>query len=88
MELTKRLLELSDAYCAARGVSDATVSGIIFKDSRKLSRLRNGGDITIRRYEKAIYWFSKNWPENCKRPDCIPREELRPDLFRREEERA
>lgn len=80
MELTQRLLKLTDCYCASRSVSDATVSGIIFKDSRRLPRLRSGGDITTRNYSRAVEWFSANWPNDCPWPPSIertPTEEVR-----------
>lgn len=73
MELTERLLKLTDTYCAARGVSDATVSGIIFKNSRTIPRIRRGGDVTTRNYSRAVGWFSHNWPDDHAWPPAIER---------------
>ncbi|GEN63577.1 hypothetical protein AOE01nite_18010 [Acetobacter oeni] len=74
MELTKHLLRLTDCYCAARCVSEATVSGLIFKNSRTIARVRSGGDIATRNYTKAVKWFSQNWPDNHDWPtaDVVP----------------
>jgi len=78
MELTEKLSKLTDAYCEARGVSVATVSGIIFKNSRTLPRVKSGGDLKTRSYQRAVAWLSDNWPHNAAWPDGI----ARPDLFR------
>lgn len=80
MQLVRSLMTLTDAYCAARGVSAATVSGIIFKNSRTLPRIRNGGDLATRNYERAVRWFGQNWPEGHDWPISSER----PDLLRRE----
>lgn len=68
MKLVKELLTLTDDFCKARGVSEATVSGIIFKNSRVLPRIRAGGDLATRNYEKALSWFRSNWPDRVKWP--------------------
>ncbi|ARW47846.1 hypothetical protein [Acetobacter pasteurianus] len=73
MELTQRLLKLTDCYCAARSISDATVSGIIFKNSRTIPRIRSGGDITTRNYSRAVEWFASNWPDDCAWPRAVER---------------
>lgn len=68
MKLAKELLTLTDEFCKARGVSATTVSGIIFKNSRVLPRIRAGGDLATRNYEKALRWFRSNWPEGAAWP--------------------
>lgn len=90
MELINGLITLCDYYCQNRGLSSATVFFSIFNDGKSFKRLKNGGDLTVRNYEKAIRWFSDHWPEGEAWPDFIerpnlPREELRPDIFGKEE---
>jgi len=68
MKLAQSLMTLTDAYCVARGVSAATVSGIIFKNSRVLPRIRAGGDLATRNYEKALRWYREHWPEGHEWP--------------------
>ncbi|GBQ45039.1 hypothetical protein AA18890_2347 [Komagataeibacter europaeus LMG 18890] len=73
MELTEKLSKLTDAYCEARGVSVATVSGIIFKNSRTLPRVKSGGDLKTRSYHRAVSWISNNWPSDKEWPSDIER---------------
>ncbi|MEE2860864.1 MAG: hypothetical protein VYB46_08640 [Pseudomonadota bacterium] len=57
------LIARADAYKVAAGVSeDTTVSHRVFGDTKKLSALRRGGDITVRRFNAAMAWFDQNWP--------------------------
>ncbi|AZB70155.1 MULTISPECIES: hypothetical protein [Cereibacter] len=57
------LLKQADAYKEAFGIdSDATVSYRVFGDSKKLSALRAGADITVSRFNAAMDWFEKNQP--------------------------
>ncbi len=62
MTPTEQLLTLSRSYCAARGISERTASGIIFRDSRTIVRVQNGGSLTMRNFERAMDWFRGNWP--------------------------
>ncbi|SDL36591.1 hypothetical protein [Paracoccus chinensis] len=57
------LLERADAYKAAAGIADdTTVSYRVFSDTKKLAALRQGADITVRRFNAAMAWFDENWP--------------------------
>ncbi|HEX5934219.1 MAG TPA: hypothetical protein VFY63_08635 [Pseudorhizobium sp.] len=64
------LLLISEAYGRASGVSEKTVSGRVFTDSKKLAALRAGADLTTGRFNDAIHWFSDNWPADAVWPDC------------------
>ncbi|SNT76439.1 hypothetical protein SAMN05444959_1205 [Paracoccus seriniphilus] len=62
------LIKRADAYKRAAGISeDKTVSYRVFGDGKKLSAMRAGADITTRRFNAAMEWFDRNWPEdtNC-----------------------
>lgn len=66
------LLAIADAYKAAAGVSaDTTVSSRVFGDSKKLTSLRSGSDITVGRYNHAIMWFEANWPVGVLPPSLL-----------------
>jgi hypothetical protein len=58
------LLAVADAYKIAASVEhDRTVSHRVFEDSKKLSALRGGAGIDVRRFNNAMVWFLENWPE-------------------------
>lgn len=67
------LLTIVDEYRRVTRTEDRTVSSRVFADSKKLSALRTGADITTSRFNDAVVWFSKNWPEGAVWPDCIQR---------------
>ena len=67
------LLRIADAYKEADGLTvDSTVSHRVFGDSKKLSALRCGADITVGRFNAALQWFAANWPEGASRPEGLP----------------
>lgn len=67
------LLAVIDAYVAAESVPDTTVSSRAFKDSKKVSALRAGRDITTNRNALALVWFSEHWPAQAIWPAWVPR---------------
>lgn len=73
------LLELSDRFMAVTGLPETTVSHRVFGDTKKLSALRNGADLTTRRFNGALAWFQSNWPEGAVFPADLARPGLRPD---------
>lgn len=68
-----QLLALIDAFCAARGISEARASTLIFNGGARVAQLRAGADIGIRRAEKAKRWISENWPDDVDWPADIER---------------
>lgn len=67
------LLSIVDAYRQAHKVSDARVSTLVFNDGGRIAMLRDGKDIGTRRLERAIQWFSDNWPAEAVWPADVPR---------------
>lgn len=65
MPSIQHLFRLIDAYRLARDVSDARVSTLLFNDGGRIGELRSGGDIGTRRLDRAIQWFSDNWPDKA-----------------------
>lgn len=72
-----QLFEVVDAYRAATGVSDKTVSSRVLNDSGRIALLREGGDIGVRKVERALQWFSDNWPPATPWPADVPRPSAR-----------
>lgn len=67
------LLSVADAYKAATGLEDVTLSHRLFADSKKLTALRNGADITLGRFNASMLWLSANWPAGAKWPNDVVR---------------
>jgi hypothetical protein len=65
-----------DAYEAATGLPDSTVSSRVFSDGRKVGHLRGKSTITMDRYAEALRWFSANWPEGAEWPQGVSRPSL------------
>lgn len=75
MDTIADLLRIVDAFAAARKVSDARASTLIFGDGTRVKHLRNGGDMGVRRIQRALFWLSDNWPEGGSWPVDINRPE-------------
>lgn len=73
MNETSHLISLADEYLRATGTKDVTLSFWVFNDSKKLTSLRAGSDITLGRFNAALRWFSEHWPENANWPDEVAR---------------
>lgn len=69
----RHLIQLANHYCAVTGKTRISVSKRVFNDGKVLDRLAIGKDITIGRFERAMRWFSDNWPEGAEWPDEVPR---------------
>ena len=67
------LLAVARAYGEAEGIPLTTVSWRVFEDTKKMGRLVTGSDIQSRRLEKAMAWFSENWPKDANWPATTPR---------------
>ena len=70
-----RLLAVSDAYCAAVGLSDARVSTLVFNAGSKIKFLKSGTDLSTGHYVRAMQWFSEMWPNDLKWPTGIRRKQ-------------
>lgn len=56
------LLTVARRYAEIEGVPLSTVSSRALNDGKKLSALEGGADINVKRLERALCWFSDNWP--------------------------
>lgn len=75
MTHTEKLLSLMDLYCAAARRSEARVSTIALGSGHRIGSIRNGASFTVRTYERALAWFSDNWPAGLAWPDGVERPE-------------
>lgn len=75
MTLLDSLLAVARAFCEARKLSVARTSTLVFADGKVLSRLEGGCDLTTRRLENAMQWFSDNWPSGAEWPPAVARPE-------------
>lgn len=73
MMLLDQLIAVSNAYCAASRLSRARVATIVFDQGAKLDQIAAGRDIQTRTFEKAMAWFSANWPDGLAWPEGVPR---------------
>ena len=71
--LRDQLIAVSDIYAAHRGLSRARVSTIVFSSGMSLDRIASGRDLNTGSWERAMRWFSDNWPEGAAWPDEVPR---------------
>jgi hypothetical protein len=66
------LLKTADAFQAAcSDLSDKTLSYRVFGDTKKITALREGGDITVGRFNSAMKWFAVNWPKGVDVPEHL-----------------
>ena len=77
MNLIHRLQVLADGYCAATEVPRSSVSRAALGDPRRLDQVFAGdAGLTVARFERAMHWFSANWPEGLAWPDGVERPAL------------
>ena len=67
------LLTLFECYCRRAKLSQARVSTLVFNHGGRIARIRAGRDFTVGSYERALRWFSDQWPEELSWPEGIPR---------------
>lgn len=74
MKLTEQLVAVADTFCAARRLSRARVSTIVLNQGGRLELIAAGtADITTGRFERAMQWFSDNWPGGTIWPEAVAR---------------
>lgn len=67
------LLLIARKYAEIEGVGLSTVSSRVFDDGKKIAAIEAGADIQVRRLERAMQWFSDNWPEGGSWPSSVSR---------------
>lgn len=72
------LLSVIDAFIAKTGVNDTTISARIFDDGKRVTQLRAGAGITLRRANDALAYLSAHWPDGAEWPDNVCRPHPQP----------
>jgi hypothetical protein len=73
MTLREQLMLTSSHFAQQRGLSLSRVSKLVFNDGKTLGRVGADGDVTTSTYERAMEWFSTNWPEGAEWPADVRR---------------
>ncbi len=73
MSPIENLLSVVDAYAAATGLAEATISTRFLAGGRVILDLRNGRDMGVRRIERAVESFAREWPADAEWPADVPR---------------
>lgn len=73
MDGITHLIRVAEAYGSAVGIESSTVSWRLFGDGKKLDALKAGADIQVRRFEAAMSWLSRNWPDGAVWPTDVSR---------------
>lgn len=71
--LRQHLLDLGAAYCAETGYASKTVAQKACGDFRFFERVQSGASFTVKTYDRALQFFSDNWPRRMPWPDAIER---------------
>lgn len=73
MNMCAQILRVSDCYCAAVGIGRKRVSTIVMNRGSKFDDIADGADLSTRTFERAMQWFSDNWPAAAEWPEGVPR---------------
>jgi hypothetical protein len=79
MEQIAHLLKLAEEFCVSTNIAEATLSNRLFMDGKRLTAIRAGSDVGVRRIGRAIAWLSDNWPPDVDWPAEVPRPSLLPE---------
>lgn len=78
MKLLDQIMLISAVFAEARGVGRKRVSTLAFNRGSKLDEIADGSaDINTKTFERAMVWFSSNWPSGAVWPPAIHRPEIK-----------
>lgn len=73
MTLREQLLIVADRYAEASGIGRKRVSTLVLNGGGKLDAIAQGRDLTTGSFERAMLWFSDNWPSAVAWPQGVAR---------------
>lgn len=74
MKLLEQIIVVADVFADARGIGRKRVSTLVFNRGSKIDDIVSGGaDINTRNFERAMEWFSENWPSGAEWPPAVER---------------
>lgn len=72
--LREQLISISDLYGDAKGIGRQRVSTIVLNRGSTLDLIAQGrSDLNTGTFERAMIWFSVNWPSEANWPKEIAR---------------
>lgn len=73
MAMKDQIVIVADRYAAAVGIGRKRLSTIVFNRGAKIDDIADGGDLATGTFERAMRWFSENWPAAVEWPEGIDR---------------
>lgn len=73
MNMRQQIIAVSDRFAELSGVGRKRISFIVLNRGSKLDDIADGGDLNTGTFEKAMLWFSVNWPEAADWPEGVAR---------------
>lgn len=72
-ELKDGLAALGAEFSRVTGRKVSGVWASAAKDARFMERLESGQTFTMKTFDRAVQWFSDNWPDGACWPECVKR---------------
>lgn len=72
-ELKEKLSMLAVEFARVSGRKPGGIWAEAAKDGRFMDRIESGQSFTVRTFDRAVQWFSDNWPDGGVWPDCVAR---------------
>ena len=72
-ELKEILATLADEFANATGRKPGGIWAEAAKDGRFMDRVESGQTFTVKVFDRAVQWFSDNWPDGVRWPKVIKR---------------
>ncbi|WP_322895218.1 MULTISPECIES: hypothetical protein [unclassified Yoonia] len=69
----QKLITLAEMYAEHTGLKLSTVSTYATNDGKFFASLKLQSDCTLRRAQRVLSWFSRNWPNDLEWPSEIDR---------------
>jgi hypothetical protein len=76
-ELKDILVRLSADFLRLTGRKQGGVWAAAVGDARFLERVHAGQTFTVKTFDRAVMWFSENWPEGVEWPEGVARPDPR-----------
>jgi hypothetical protein len=70
-ELTRNLELLLAAYRQHVDRATATIARQCAGDGDFFARLKRGGGLTVRTYDRVVAWFARHWPDDAVWPTKV-----------------
>lgn len=70
---TDVILKLANLYSDRTGLTLSTIASYAVNDGKRFDRIKNGGGLTLKTFNRLIDWFDANFPEDLEWPPSIPR---------------